>query len=343
MLRKFTGVFLQRFKFIPSQGFFMGKKKVLITGVNGFVGSHLAEHILDNNLGEVYGIVKSEDSDLGNIEHIKDRIKISFCDITDFEPLKKAVEEICPDYVFHLAAKSFVPESWEKPVETIDTNITGTLNLFEAVRGNGCDPIILFSGSSEEYGLVKEDELPINEGNELRPLSPYGVRKASADLLALQYFWSYGVRIIRARAFNHTGPRRDEVFVCSDWCKQIAEIEAGKREAVIKVGNLKAERDFSDVRDIVRAYWLAAEKCIPGEVYNIGSGKAIEMNGILQKLISMSGREMEVKLDESKMRAIDVPRIVANSSKFRKQTGWKPEINFDDTLKDLLDYWRERI
>ena len=247
-------------------------KKALITGVTGFVGSHLAEYLLRNNM-EVFGIVRWR-SRLENIQHIKSKVFHTLdADVRDAHSLQRAVDEVRPDFVFHLAAQSFVPTSWHAPAETLTTNIIGTANLLEAIRRAACDAVIHIAGSSEEYGLVYRDELPVREANPLRPMSPYGVSKVAQDLLARQYHKSYGLRVIITRAFNHTGPRRGEVFVTSSFAKQIAEIEKRLQEPTIYVGNLEAQRDFSDVRDVVRSYWLAATECEYGEVYNICSGK----------------------------------------------------------------------
>ena len=321
----------------------MSDKKVLITGINGFAGSHLSDYILENNLAEVHGIVRGRTADMSNLEHIKDKLKLSVCDITDAFSISRTIEEIEPDYIFHLAAQSFVPESWISPIETLNTNIMGSLNLFEAVRKSKKEITVQIAGSSEEYGLVKENEVPIKETNPLRPLSPYGVSKVAMDLLAYQYNQSYGTKIIRTRCFNHTGPRRGDVFVCSDWSKQIAEIETGKKTAEITVGNLEAKRDFSDVRDVVRAYWLAVEKCTPGDVYNICSESTIKMRDILEKLMALSDKKIEIKQDPKKMRPSDVQILLGDCNKFKEKTGWKPEISFDQTLEDTLNYWREKI
>src|SRR5215831_6032898 len=230
--------------------------RILITGVTGFVGSHLVDYLLDCGHTEIWGTVRWR-SKTDNIDHIGDRLRLFECDLRDLSSVRTVIEESQPDYIFHLAAQSFVPTSWHAPNETLSTNISGTLNIFEAVRASRFAPRIHIAGSSEEYGLVFPDETPVQETNPLRPLSPYAVSKVAADLLGYQYFQSYGQHIIRTRAFNHTGPRRGEVFVTSNFAKQVAEVEAGTRQPVIKVGNLEAVRDFTDVRDIVRAYWMA--------------------------------------------------------------------------------------
>lgn len=313
--------------------------KVLITGITGFVGSHLAEYILKLGNAEVHGVERYR-SKTDNIDHIKDKIFLHECDIKDAYSVRSLIENIKPDMIFHLAGQSFVPTSWHAPTETLTTNIIGQLNIFEAVRHIGINPFTQIACSSEEYGLVHEKDLPINEDAPLRPLSPYAVSKVGQDLLGYQYFMSYKLNIIRTRAFNHTGPRRGEPFVSSNFAKQIAQIEAGMQEPVIYVGNLDAKRDFTDVRDVVRAYWLVLEKGKPGEVYNISSGKAYSIKEILDILLSMTDKKISVKKDEKRIRPSDVPVLVGDSTKFRKLTGWKPEIPFENTLKDLLNYWR---
>ncbi len=257
--------------------------------------------------------------------------------------VKNALDEVRPDYIFHLAAQSFVPTSWNAPAETLTTNILSELNLLEAMRDLELDTRIQVAGSSEEYGLVFEDEAPIKEDNPLRPLSPYAVSKVAQDYLAYQYNQSYGIFTVRTRAFNHTGPRRGQVFVTSDFSRQVALIEKGKKEPVIEVGNLEARRDFSDVRDIVRAYWLSLEKGEPGEVYNIGSGKAITIQALLDLILSMSDVEIEVRQMPERMRPSDVELLLCDYSKFNRATGWEPEIPLEKTIQDLLDYWRECV
>uniref|UniRef100_A0A7V3RIP0 SDR family oxidoreductase n=1 Tax=candidate division WOR-3 bacterium TaxID=2052148 RepID=A0A7V3RIP0_UNCW3 len=315
--------------------------KALITGVSGFAGSHLAEYLLSLNI-EVSGTVKWR-SRLDNISHILNKIKLFECDIRDMTAVKYVINEVKPDYIFHLAAQSYVPFSWRAPSDTLITNIIGELNIFEAVRELKIDPRIQIAGSSEEYGLVYPDEIPIKETNPLRPLSPYAVSKVAQDLLGYQYYKSYGLKIVRTRAFNHTGPRRGEVFVSSNFARQIVEIEKGMREPVIYVGNLEAVRDFLDVRDVVRGYYLSLEKGIPGEVYNIASGKGVKIKELLERLLQLANIDVRIIPDPSRMRPSDVELLVGSSEKFHSATGWKPEIPFDKTLKDLLDYWRAKI
>jgi GDP-4-dehydro-6-deoxy-D-mannose reductase len=313
--------------------------KILITGISGFAGSHLADHFLKIGGHEIHGTIKWR-SNRENIRHIENRIALLECDIKDAFAMKTVIEAVKPDQVYHLAAQSYVPFSWRVPQETIDTNITGELNLFEAVRAVGIDPLIHIAGSSEEYGLVQPDELPITESNPLRPLSPYAVSKVAQDFLGYQYFKSYGMKIVRTRAFNHTGPRRGEVFVTSNFARQLIEIEQGRREPVLHVGNLDAVRDFTDVRDVVRAYALALEKGTPGEVYNIASGSGIKIKDLLGKLVALTKVDLKIKQDPNRLRPSDVQLLTGSSEKFKKATGWEPEIPLDQTLKDLLDYWR---
>jgi GDP-4-dehydro-6-deoxy-D-mannose reductase len=316
--------------------------KVLITGISGFAGSHLAEYLLAKKNIKVCGI-DIKNCNLNNIKHIKKEISLYQADITNFNSIRKVIREVKPDRIFHLAAKTFVGASFGLPQETFYTNIIGQLNIFEAVKSLKINPLIQVSGSSDEYGLVLRKELPIKETNLLRPLSPYAVSKVAQDLLGFQYFKSYGLKIIRTRAFNHCGARMAEVFVASSFAKQIAMIENKKQKAVIRVGNLKAVRDFSDVRDIVRAYWLTLEKCEPGEVYNICSQKSYEIRELLDILLSYSGVKVRIEKDPQRIRPSDTPVLVGSCEKFRNATGWKPEISFEKTLKDLLDYWRQNI
>lgn len=317
--------------------------KVLITGITGFAGSHLADYILDNHLDvQVHGLIRWR-SRMENILHIEDRIHLTEADLKDMSSLKKSLAKVQPDRIFHLAAQSFVPASWKYPAETFAINAIGQINLFEAVLSLGISPKIQIAGSSEEYGLVNSDEIPMKETNPLRPLSPYAVSKVAQDLLGWQFYKSYGLKVVRTRGFNHTGPRRGEVFICSNFAKQIAEIEKKKREPVIYVGNLEAKRDFTDVRDMARAYWLSLEKGEEGEVYNLGTGKTYSMQEILDMLLTLSKVDVKIEIDPDRLRPSDVPVLLSDSSKFKKLTGWEPQIPFSQSLQDLLEYWRERI
>lgn len=315
--------------------------RALITGITGFVGSHLAEFLLSKNY-EVYGISRWR-SDTKNIDHIKSKLNLVEADLNDSHSFYNAIQKIKPEQIYHLAAQSFVPTSWVAPADTMKTNVIGTINLFEAVRKANIDPKIQVACSSEEYGLVKPDEVPIKETNPLMPLSPYGVSKVAQDMLSFQYFKSYGMKIVVTRGFNHTGPRRGEVFVCSNLAKQIVEIEKGLKEPIIKVGNLDSIRDFTDVRDMVKGYYLALQKGIPGERYNICSGKGYKISELLDILLRMANVKIKIEKDPERMRPSDVPILIGDNSKFRRQTGWKPEIPFETTMRDLLNYWRDSI
>lgn len=317
-------------------------KKALITGVTGFVGSHLAELLLKEKY-EISGTIRWR-SKTENIDHIKGKINLVETDIIDPNSVRQAIEKIKPDFIFHLAAQSFVPTSWHAPQQTLTINVIGTINLLEAVRQLKINPIIQIAGSSEEYGQVFENETPIKEENPLRPQSPYGVSKVAQDLVARQYFMSYGIKSVVTRAFNHTGPRRGDVFVTSNFAKQIAEIEKGIRPPVIKHGNLNAIRDFTDVRDVVTGYLLAALKGKPGEVYNICSSSGHKIYDILQILLHLAKRKgIKLEEDQERLRPSDVMILIGSSEKFKKQTGWKPKIDLTQTLEDLLNYWRENV
>jgi GDP-4-dehydro-6-deoxy-D-mannose reductase len=317
--------------------------RILITGITGFVGSHLADYVLAHHQDvEVYGLVRWR-SRMENISHIMDRIELREADLKDMVSLEKCLAEIKPDRIFHLAAQSFVPASWTCPSETFAINSIGEINLFEAVLSQDIHPRIQIAGSSEEYGFVYADEVPMKEDNPLRPLSPYAVSKVAQDLLAYQYFMSYGLDTVRTRGFNHTGPRRGEVFICSNFARQIAEIEKGVKEPVIQVGNLEARRDFTDVRDMVRAYWLALDKGESGDVYNIGTGEALTMQAILDMLLALTDAPVRIEVDPKRLRPSDVPILLSDSSKFRRLTGWEPTIVFERTLRDILQHWRDRI
>ncbi len=316
--------------------------RALITGITGFAGSHLADHLLAVGGYEVYGL-KRWRSRTENIRHLAGKVTLLDGDITDAVRLREVVAEVRPDVIFHLAAQSFVPASWREPDATLTTNVRGQVNLFEAVRAAGHPCRIQIAGSSEEYGLVGEDELPITEDTPLRPLSPYAVSKVTQDLLAWQYHRSYGLDVVRTRGFNHTGPRRGEVFVTSNFARQIAAIEAGLQEPVLRVGNLDARRDFTDVRDTVRAYRLAVEKGEAGAVYNICSGTTVSIRELLDRLLALSDAAIRVETDPARLRPSDVPVLLGSAARFHAVTGWEPEIPFDQTLRDLLDHWRARL
>jgi GDP-4-dehydro-6-deoxy-D-mannose reductase len=338
--------------------------RILITGVTGFAGSHLAEHLLGQGGVELYGTYRWR-SRMENLDGISDRLnaidpgvlKVSGlralfqqdklnligCELTDGVSVRRLLDAVRPDGIFHLAAQSYVPSSWNGPEDTLRVNIFSELNLLEGMRELGLGGRIQIAGSSEEYGLIYPGEVPVREDHPLRPLSPYAVSKVTQEKLAYQYFKSYGIRSILTRGFNHEGPRRGEVFVTSNFARQIAEIEKGHREPVIKVGDLTCERDWTDVRDMVKAYWLALNRCEEGEPYNIGSGVSRTVGEMLQVLLDMSEEKIRVEQDPARLRPSDVRVLCADSSKFRAQTGWEPTIPFHKTMADLLNYWRGRV
>jgi GDP-4-dehydro-6-deoxy-D-mannose reductase len=341
--------------------------RVLITGVTGMAGSHLAEYLLERGDVEVYGTMRWR-SRLDNLEDIQTTGRLNTmeglnitdagqlqrharpgaanvveCDVCDATSTAQVVAAVAPDRIFHLAAQSFVPTSWSTPAQTIQTNVIGQLNVFEAVRRAGLRPTIHIAGSSEQYGMVYENEVPIREMNPFRPLSPYAVSKVAQEMMAYQYCKTYGFRTIVTRAFNHTGPRRGQVLVTSNFAMQIAEMEAGLREPVIEVGDLTSKRDWSDVRDVVRAYWLALDHCTPGEAYNISSERPRSVGEMLDILRGLSTSQVETRVDQTRLRPSDVKLLWGDCSKFRAVTGWAPTIPFSTTMADLLDYWRRRV
>jgi GDP-mannose 4,6-dehydratase len=319
--------------------------RVFITGITGFVGSHLADYILRHHPKcKVHGLIRWR-SPMDNIQHAMGLLKLHHGDLRDQGSLIRILGEVKPDKIFHLAAQSYVPTSFNAPVDTLETNIIGTTNLLEAIRINKLRCPIHICSSSEVYGQVTEKDIPINEDCPLRPASPYAVGKVGEDMIAMQYFLSYGINTIRTRMFTHTGPRRGKVFVVSAFAKQIAQIEAGLQAPIVKVGNLASVRTFADVRDTVRAYWLLLEKCSAGEVYNIGGERTMTVGEMLEYLISISECKdiVDIEVDKSLLRPSDVTLQIPDCSKFMKETGWKPMIPFEDTIKDTLDYWREKI
>jgi GDP-4-dehydro-6-deoxy-D-mannose reductase len=265
---------------------------------------------------------------------------LSKCDVTRLDQFSRLVKRVKPDQVYHLAALTSVGWSFSHPLETIDTNIRGTLNLLEIVRNLKKPVKILVVGSSDIYGKVLPKEVPISEERPLLPVSPYGVSKAACDLLAYQYFKSYGIQVIRARSFNHSGPRQNTGFVIPDFAWQIARIEHRKQPPVLKVGNLSAKRDISDVRDVARAYLALMAKGEAGEAYNICSQKAYKIEHILRMLLALSKKRIKVEKDKEKNRPAEIPILLGNNKKIRKDTGWKPKINIQQTLEDTLNFWR---
>lgn len=314
-------------------------KKVFITGITGFAGSFLAEYLVKKGF-DVSGTYLSDES-IANVEPVKSKLKLHKIDLQNKEETVKKVTEEKPELIFHLAALSSASASFENPSEFISNNIAAQVNLFEAVRVAKINPRILAVSSAEVYGDVDPKDLPIDENTPMRPVNPYAVSKVAQDFLGLQYFLSYKIPIIRVRPFNHIGPRQSPQFVVASFAKKIADIEKGKMEPVLKVGNLEARRDFTDVKDMVEAYSRILEKGEPGEVYNIGFGKSYKIEDILNRLLSLSEKKITVEKDPSLMRPIDVPDLVCDNSKIKKATGWEPATPIDETLKATLEYWRK--
>ena len=333
--------------------------KALITGITGMVGSHLADFLLENTDWEVYGVCRWR-SPLDNVEHLlervnkKDRIFFRYADLNDQVSLMTVIREIKPQYVFHLAAQSYPQTSFTAPIDTLNTNILGTCRLLEAIRSemdcdSGYKPVVHVCASSEVFGKIpaeKKPETGIHEECPFHPASPYAISKVGTDLLGRYYAEAYGMTVMTTRMFTHTGPRRGDVFHESTFAKQIAMIEKGMIPPVVKVGNLQSLRTYADVRDAVRAYFmLVTQSPVAGEYYNIGGSYTCEVGDTLQTLINMSTMKNEIKIetDPERLRPIDADLQVPDCTKFKRHTGWEPEISFEKTMEDLLNYWRERV
>lgn len=327
-------------------------KKALITGITGMVGSHLADFLLENTDWDIYGMCRWR-SPLDNVEHLldrankKDRLYFIFGDLCDYISVQNAVEGSRPDYVFHLAAQTYPTTSFTSPLQTFDTNILGTERLLEALRKCAAiDPVIHVCSSSEVFGKVPREKLPINEECSFHPASPYAISKIGADCDGRFHAEAYGQKVLVTRMFTHTGPRRGDVFAESTFAKQIAMIERELIPPVVKTGNLKSLRTWSDVRDAVRAYYmLLTVNPIPGEYYNIGGTFSCTVGEMLDHLISISSSKdvIKVESEESRFRPLDADLQIPDTEKFRKHTNWEPKISFETTMKDLLDYWRQRV
>jgi len=329
----------------------MQRTKVLITGITGMVGSHLADFLLSETDWDIYGMCRWR-SPLDNVSHLmdranrNDRLKFLSADLRDYVSLLNVVEEVRPDYVFHLAAQSYPSTSFTSPLDTLDTNILGTARLLEVLRRcSGIDPVIHVCASSEVYGRVPQEKLPINEECSFHPASPYAISKVGTDLLGRYHTEAYAQKVITTRMFTHTGPRRGDVFAESTFAKQIAMIEAGQIPPVLKVGNLDSLRTWADVRDAVRAYYLLVTvNPIAGQSYNIGGTYSCTIRQMLDYLLSLSSRkDIRVEVDSQRLRPIDADLQVPDTSKFHRHTGWEPEISFEKTMTDLLEYWRSRV
>ena len=327
--------------------------KALITGMTGMVGSHLADFLLQNTDWEIYGMQRWR-SPLDNILHLiprinaRERVFIEYGDLNDQTSLLRVLDKVQPQYIFHLAAQSYPQTSFNSPIDTLNTNILGTCRLLESVRFLKQNPIIHVCASSEVFGRIPPEKKPvtgINEECPFHPASPYAISKIGTDMLGRYYAQAYGMTIMTTRMFTHTGPRRGDVFHESSFAKQIAMIESGYQEPVIKVGNLKSLRTYADVRDAVRAYYmLVTVKPIAGEYYNIGGTHTCEVGETLAKLISLSThKSIRVEIDPNRLRPIDADLQIPDCRKFMEHTGWTPTIPFDKTMEDLLEYWREKI
>jgi GDP-4-dehydro-6-deoxy-D-mannose reductase len=313
--------------------------RALITGITGFAGGHLAQILLDRG-DEVFGVARDEGTGLA---HLTQEIIPVIADLQDAQVVQRLLTDIRPEAIYHLAGQAFVPTSWDDPWATMENNIRPQLNILQAMVKQGSKARLLIVASNQVYGHVNQDQLPVQEETPLRPDNPYGVSKVTQDVLGLQYFLSHGVDVLRVRAFNHIGPRQSPVFVAASFSRQIAQIEAGLKEPVIQVGNLDAERDFTDVVDVMRAYALLVEYGDPGEAYNVGTGRAYSIKYLLDVLLSFSQTKIDVEQEPSRIRPSDVSIIYADNSKLRAKTGWEPSVDFEDSLHRVLDYWRDEI
>ena len=310
---------------------------VFITGMTGFIGSHLAEFLLKKG-EEVHGTVHFN-REMPNVAHIKDDIDVIQCDVRDKDLVSGIINRLRPKEIYHLAAQSYPTVSWEDPWYTLETNVIGTANVFEAVKEHEVDTRIFVACSSAEYGFVTEDEVPVKEDHALNPLHPYGVSKVATDLLAYQYFKNFGIRSIRGRIFNTTGPRKVK-DVAADFSQQVAAIDLGKQKPKISVGNLDPRRDITDVRDMVEAMWVSLQKAEFGEAYNLCSTKAHKIKDVLDTLVGLSEKDIEVFVDPKLLRPTDEPIIMGDNTKFRKATGWGPKVKIEKTLKDMVEHWK---
>jgi GDP-4-dehydro-6-deoxy-D-mannose reductase len=315
--------------------------KTLITGISGFVGTHLTRYLLEHTDWQVAGTIFGP---YGSIKPWWDRLEIYPAELSRLEVTAFILEQVRPDCIFHLAAQPIVLLSHRDPWGTLENNIRMQLNILQAlVELEMAHTRVLVVGSGEVYGPVRPEELPVGETQPFRPTNPYAVSKIAQDMLGLQYYLTHGVQTIRVRPFNHIGPGQRPGFVAPDFARQIAAVEAGQLPPVMRVGNLTARRDFTDVRDVVRAYHLLISRGEPGEVYNIGSGQSHAIQEVLDTLLGMSNVEITIKPDPDRIRPSDTPDVVCDAGKLRRQIGWQPAISFEQSLADVLDYWREQV
>ena len=315
----------------------MRQLKTLILGAAGFVGHHLIDHLQGEGKWSI-AVTKMPHETIH-----RSGIEIYDLDILQPQQIQSLLETVQPDVLFHLAAQSSVALSWKNPQLTVDINVKGTLNLLDALRGMERPPRTLLIGSGEEYGVIRPEETPVSEENALRPGNLYAMTKAAQNMAGKIYVDAYGLDLVMVRAFNHIGPNQAPMFVVADFCKQVAEIECGLREPVMHVGNLSARRDFTDVRDVVRAYGLLVEKGKKGEVYNVGSGQAVSIQSVLDQILAQSTAQVEVQVDPARLRPVDVPVIEADIQKLKACTGWQPHISLEQTIADTLQVWRQSL
>lgn len=316
--------------------------KLLITGAGGFVGGHLAAHLRQcYPEADLHGTILSDAERRPTFDSLG--CALSVVDFRDPESVRFLLARLQPDRIYHLAGQAFVPRSFEAPWETLEINVRGALNIFESIRALGLSSRVLVIGSADVYGIVKPEAIPLREESPLLPASPYGVSKAAQDLLAAQYARSFGQHLVRVRPFNHIGPGQNVRFAASDWAMQIAEAEIGKREPVVLVGDLSAARDFTDVRDVVRAYVLALEQGTPGDVFNVCRGVSTRMETILQRLTGMSTIPIEVRPVPERMRPAEIPILQGDPSHLQERTGWQPQISLEQSLSDILGEWRQWV
>jgi GDPmannose 4,6-dehydratase len=326
------------------------RPKALITGFTGMVGSHLADHLLAHTDWDLTGLLRWNE-DLRNVEHLldrvnqKDRVGLVYGDLNDHPSLARAIDQVQPDYVFHLAAQSYPQQSFVAPIETLQTNILGTAGLLDAIHRSGLRPVVHVCASSEVFGRVGKEHLPIDEETPFHPASPYAISKVGTDLVGRFYAEAYGLCVMTTRMFTHTGPRRGDVFAESTFAKQIALIEEGRLAPQIKVGNLESMRTWADVRDAVRAYHLLVTvNPTPGAYYNIGGSFSCTVGDMLRHLLSLSLRDdIEIVVDPERLRPIDADLQVPDTRKFAAHTGWRPQIPFEQTMADLLEHWRDAV
>ncbi|MBN1428783.1 MAG: GDP-mannose 4,6-dehydratase [Anaerolineae bacterium] len=315
--------------------------KALITGVDGFVGGHLAQHLADQQDTTIIGTTWLSTNQYPHLEKLG--VHLHQIDLTNEEATHQLIEDTRPDHIYHLAGQSFVPESFKHPWETLRNNIQAQLNILQGIVKQGLETRVLVVGTAEVYGPISPSEVPTNEQQPLHPTSPYGVSKVAQDMLGLQYFHSHQVAAIRVRPFNQIGPGQSQRFVIPAFASQIAAIEKGSQEPIIKVGNLAAKRDFTDVRDMVRAYLLLLQHGEPGEVYNIGSEQAYSIQEILDTLLGMTEIPIEVQIDPDRFRPVEIPIMQADNSKIQAATGWRPTYSIEQSLADILAEWRARM